>query len=115
MRGQEGLECVDPTGVQLLERAAQSLAPGLPVPEGQSAPARSSDHRDSASSALELYPPLGSYFFGLVKVQAGFPGSQAVRQSLALACKLIAAGFGKEFFFPPQTHGLLDWCINNKC
>lgn len=30
MRGQEGLERVDPTGVQLLERAAQSLAPGLP-------------------------------------------------------------------------------------
>lgn len=78
--------------------------------------ARSRDHRDSASSALSyrLYPRSGIYFFGLVKVQAVFLCSQAVTQSLALACKLIAAGFGKEFF-PPQTPGLLDWCINNKC
>lgn len=79
-------------------------------------PARSRDHRDSASSATSciLIREGGLVFFGLVKVQAGFPGSQAVTQSLALACKSIAAGFGKEFF-PPQTHGLLDWCINNKC
>lgn len=88
---------------------------GLPcVPEGQSAPCQEQGSPGLCQQCHQLYPPLGGGFFGLVKVQAGFPGSQAVIQSLALACKLIAAGFGKEFF-PPQTHGLLDWYINNKC
>lgn len=69
-------------------------------------PARSRDQLASASSAgLPMVSPFEVLGLGLVKVQAGFQGSQAVTQSLPLACKVIAAGFGKEFF-PPHPHSL---------
>lgn len=107
-------------------RAARSLALGLHdsastgpgCPEGQSAPCLEQEPPGLCQqrSRLPTLPWFWGLFFGLVKVQVGFQGSRGcVTQSLALACKVIAAGFRKEFFPPtsrrPRTG---DWDINNK-
>lgn len=62
VRGQEELGHRDPAGVQLLGRAARSLAPGLPVPrvpEGQSAPCQEQGSPGFCQQCYQLYPRLG--------------------------------------------------------